>query len=205
MSQSEILNVEIKAKVTRDHQRAIRDLIRAKEGVTFAGQDNQTDTYVNVPSGRLKVREGNVENALVQYHRDNVEGPKDSKCIVVKMTWDQCLAVKQALSLACGVIAYVHKNREIYFLPLPPDGTCQAKLHLDEVPGLGQFVEIEVSSPTEKPREVLLAHCQRLMEEFNLHETCLYASSYCDLVMATAHLKKVAQEEVDAMNTDSNS
>jgi adenylate cyclase, class 2 len=32
----------------------------------YKGQDHQIDTYFNVPSGRLKLREGTIENALTQ-------------------------------------------------------------------------------------------------------------------------------------------
>ena len=31
----------------------------------FIGEDNQEDTYFNVAKGRLKLREGNIENSLI--------------------------------------------------------------------------------------------------------------------------------------------
>lgn len=38
----------------------------------FIGEDNQIDTYFNVPEGRLKLREGNIENSLIWYKRQDI-------------------------------------------------------------------------------------------------------------------------------------
>jgi len=40
----------------------------------FQGLDHQIDTYFNVQKGRLKLREGNIENSLINYDRKNVSG-----------------------------------------------------------------------------------------------------------------------------------
>jgi adenylate cyclase class IV len=56
------LNVEIKA-VCSDPTSVRRYLI--ENGADFRGHDNQSDTYFNVPNGRLKLREGNIENNLI--------------------------------------------------------------------------------------------------------------------------------------------
>ena len=56
------LNIELKACCTK--QETIRDILRSR-GADFRGTDSQTDTYFIVPHGRLKLREGNIENALV--------------------------------------------------------------------------------------------------------------------------------------------
>ena len=44
----------------------------------FIGTDHQVDTYFRVPSGRLKVREGRIENALIFYRRSNVRRARQS-------------------------------------------------------------------------------------------------------------------------------
>ena len=71
------LNIEIKARCA--DQQAIRDILRA-QGADFRGTDYQTDTYFNVGYGRLKLREGNIENALVYYEREDKAGPEASAC-----------------------------------------------------------------------------------------------------------------------------
>ncbi|MBS1562896.1 MAG: adenylate cyclase, partial [Bacteroidetes bacterium] len=55
------INIEIKARTTRTDE--IRQLLLG-EGAEFRGTDHQTDTYFNVPKGRLKLRQGNIENNL---------------------------------------------------------------------------------------------------------------------------------------------
>ncbi len=70
------LNVEIKARCTDP------TFIRAylvNNNTASDGLDEQTDTYFNVSSGRLKLREGNIENnRLIFYNRNNQTGPKSS-------------------------------------------------------------------------------------------------------------------------------
>ena len=58
------LNVEIKAKCS-DPKR-VRNILESK-GAEYRGLDHQIDTYFRVPNGRLKLREGNIENALIFY------------------------------------------------------------------------------------------------------------------------------------------
>ncbi|MBL7709922.1 MAG: hypothetical protein JNJ86_12680, partial [Chitinophagaceae bacterium] len=65
------LNVEIKARCA--DASFIRNYL-LNQGAEFKGTDLQTDTYFNVTNGRLKLREGNIENALIWYERTNQAG-----------------------------------------------------------------------------------------------------------------------------------
>ena len=125
-------NVEIKAK---SNQNAIIRQWLQQNQARFAGLDEQTDTYFKVPAGRLKLRQGNVENALIYYERANTADAKLSKVTLyqVQQNSEQLL---QLLAAANGVWAVVKKRREIWFLE-------NVKFHLDEVAGLGTFMEIE--------------------------------------------------------------
>ncbi len=58
------LNIEIKARTTR--QAEIRSMLK-NNNAEFKGTDHQIDTYFHVPNGRLKLREGNIENHLIHY------------------------------------------------------------------------------------------------------------------------------------------
>ncbi len=60
------LIVEIKARCD-DHDR-IRSFLTSRRAV-FRGTDRQVDTYFKVNHGRLKLREGTIENFLVCYDR----------------------------------------------------------------------------------------------------------------------------------------
>ncbi|HLX92720.1 MAG TPA: hypothetical protein VKR32_13610 [Puia sp.] len=59
-----ITNFEFKA---RCHDISLAESKIQSLNPVFVGLDNQTDTYFNVDTGRLKLREGNIENALIYY------------------------------------------------------------------------------------------------------------------------------------------
>ncbi len=64
------INIEIKAK--SNNQDMIRKILQSKNA-DFKGVDHQIDTYFKVNVGRLKLREGNIENSLIHYQRENKE------------------------------------------------------------------------------------------------------------------------------------
>ena len=99
--------------------------------------DEQTDTYFNVPNGRLKLREGNIENNLIFYERTNQAGPRILIFNLVKV--EDAEGLKEALTKSNGIKVVVKKRREIYYIN-------NVKFHIDEVPGLGSFVEIEAGN-----------------------------------------------------------
>ena len=68
-------NIEIKAHCP--DPTAIHHWLQANNA-DHRGLDHQIDTYFKVPNGRLKLREGNIECALIHYHRPDQTGPKHS-------------------------------------------------------------------------------------------------------------------------------
>src|SRR3990167_952738 len=100
------LNIEIKARCT-DHEK-IRELLRS-HGANFKGTDHQVDTYFNVRNGRLKLREGNFENFLVFYERENIDGPKQSSVLLFKN--DPVSPLKSILLHSLGALVVVNKSR----------------------------------------------------------------------------------------------
>lgn len=77
------LNVEVKAR-SGDHER-IREILRQRNA-RLVGEDHQIDTYFNVGTGRLKLREGNIENSLIYYRRSDGVGPKRSDVLLYRRT-----------------------------------------------------------------------------------------------------------------------
>ena len=69
------LNVEIKAKC--NDPAFIRNYLLSN-GALFKGLDIQTDTYFKTNNGRLKLREGTIENNLIYYERENQATAKNS-------------------------------------------------------------------------------------------------------------------------------
>ena len=165
------LNIEIKAKSSRITQ--IRAYLQAK-GAEFKGIDHQVDSYFKVPEGRLKLREGNIEHSLIFYRRDNQAGPKASEVYLYRPQADP--ALKELLENALGLKIVVDKQREIYFID-------NVKFHLDEVQGLGTFVEIEaIDSDGTIGKEKLLEQCNFYLNAFEIEEGDLLENSYSDML-----------------------
>lgn len=163
--------IEIKARAT-DHDRA-RAVLRERNA-RFVGLDHQVDTYFRAAAGRLKLREGAIENTLIHYQREDVSGPKHSQVSLFANPPGSTL--KGILRDALGIDVIVDKQREIYFLD-------NVKVHLDEVAGLGTFVEIEaIDGDGSRSLEALRAQCEELMRAFGIRAQDLLALSYSDLV-----------------------
>ncbi len=166
------LNIEIKAR--SHNQDSIREILKS-ENADFKGVDHQIDTYFKVNSGRLKLREGNIENSLVHYEREDKEGPKQSNVTFYKSAEKDSL--KKILTKALGVLVVVDKTREIYFID-------NAKFHIDSVKDLGTFVEIEAIDPDGSiGKDKLLEQCQFYLDLFKISKEDLISNSYSDLLM----------------------
>jgi predicted adenylyl cyclase CyaB len=167
------LNIEIKARCK--HQEAIRQLLLEREA-DFRGTDHQIDTYFQVANGRLKLREGNIENNLIHYQRPDQAGPKASEVHLYKPTDTKPLSA--LLQAALGVKVVVDKQREIYFLD-------NVKFHLDTVKELGTFVEIEaIDADGSIGAERLHEQCQFYLRLFAIPEEDLLHNSYSDMLLA---------------------
>ncbi|MEO6611154.1 MAG: class IV adenylate cyclase [Chitinophagaceae bacterium] len=168
------LNVEIKARCKDAY--FIRNYLQQNEA-DLKGTDEQTDTYFNVPNGRLKLREGNIENNLIYYERDNQAGPKNSRFHLVKIA--DAKGLKEVLAKSSGIKVVVKKKREIWYID-------NVKFHIDEVPGLGAFVEIEAGNIlADLSPEALKAQCDFYLAAFGIKEEDLVESSYSDLLLET--------------------
>ena len=173
------LLIEIKARCPAPL--SIQAILKA-HNARFIGLDHQIDTYFRVPNGRLKLREGNIENALIHYNRANQSGPKQSDVTLLKSP-NEIATLKKILIDSVGILAVVDKKREIYFIE-------NVKFHLDNVVGLGNFVEIEAINSENVDNtegvlspEVLHAQCRFYMSLFDIQESDLLTNSYSDMVM----------------------
>jgi adenylate cyclase class 2 len=166
------LNVEIKARCS--NAEFIRDYLQVNNA-ELKGTDEQTDTYFNVPNGRLKLREGNIENNLIFYERENQAGPKNSKFNLVKIT--DARGLKEVLTKSNGIKVVVKKKREIYYIK-------NVKFHIDKVPGLGSFVEIEAGNIlADLDAEKLKSQCDFYMKELGIKPEDLVEISYSDMLL----------------------
>ncbi|MFA6080559.1 MAG: class IV adenylate cyclase [Candidatus Gracilibacteria bacterium] len=165
-------NIEIKAK--SENQEKIREILKSKNAF-FKGLDHQIDTYFNVNHGRLKLREGNIENYLVQYQRENKKGPKQSDFTLFEPGSKSSL--KEILIKSLGILVVVDKKREIYFID-------NVKFHIDIVENLGTFVEIEaIDVDGTIGKEKLLEQCQLYLDLLEISQSDLISVSYSDLLL----------------------
>ena len=167
-----IKNIEFKARVENinvpEHQLKTLNPV-------YKGLDHQIDTYFNVSRGRLKLREGNIENALIHYERDDTAGQKQSDVILYRHKPEKPL--KDILTLHLGVKAVVDKQRKIYFID-------NVKFHFDVVKGLGTFVEVEaIDADGDYPIDTLKGQCDKYFKFFGLDKSDLVDLSYCDLII----------------------
>ncbi len=168
----EHLNIEIKAK-SNSHDE-IREILKSKNA-DFKGIDHQVDTYFNTTSGRLKLREGNIENHLIHYERENTEGPKQSNITLFKS--DPQSSLKEILTKALGILVVVDKQREIYFID-------NVKFHIDVVEDLGTFVEIEaIDEHGSMGKDKLLEQCNYFLDLLHIDQDEMIAVSYSDLLL----------------------
>lgn len=125
----------------------------------------------------MKLREGNIEYALIHYKRENETEPKES--IVTLYYPERNSALKEILVNSLGIHVVVKKKREIYFID-------NVKFHIDTVDGLGSFVEIEAIDTAGKiGKDTLLRQCERYMNLFGIRSDDLVNSSYSDMLLYT--------------------
>jgi adenylate cyclase class 2 len=162
------VNYEFKARL-RDEKaiRAALKRIRAR----YVGTDHQVDTYFRVPRGRLKVREGRIENALIFYERPNAPRARRAK---IEMTLlPRRNGVRAILTRAFPVMTVVDKRREIYL-------ASNVKIHLDRVRRLGRFVEVEAISHSGSLAKVR-QQARKFQKLFQIAARDLVGQSYSDM------------------------
>jgi adenylate cyclase, class 2 len=160
-----ILNFEFKARTGR---LAVLEERLLTLNPRFAGEDHQLDTYFNIEKGRLKLREGNIENALIWYLRPDTAGAKLSEVMLYK--FKPAPELKQILTMVHGIKTVVEKRRKIYFID-------HVKFHFDTLEGLGTFVEVEAIREVEQ--EVMGNKNKKKSITAELEAQC---SSYADFL-----------------------
>ena len=167
------LNAEFKARVA--DLTAVRARLAAL-GPRWVGVDRQRDTYLAAPHGRLKLREGTVETALIAYTRADTADVKRSDVTLARLSPEDAAALREVLAAALGVEVVVEKTREIAFVG-------HVKVHLDEVAGLGTFAEVEaIDTDGTRPFDALTADAAAMRTALGLDDAPLEARSYADLV-----------------------
>ena len=165
-------NIEFKAKCANPNK--IKEILISRNA-NYQGTDNQVDTYFKVNSGRLKLREGNIENALIYYERKATKWPKQSNVSLFPL--NSYSSLKEILTKSLGILIVVEKKRAIFFIE-------NVKFHIDFIKDLGSFVEVEaIDNEGMIGIKKLEEQCRFFLELFGVSEEDLISSSYSDLLL----------------------
>jgi predicted adenylyl cyclase CyaB len=168
-------NIELKARCS--------DLARAgaaceRLGARRAWTRRQVDTYFAVGEGRLKLREEeDAEAVLVSYQRADAAAARESHYELTPVR--DVAATLASLAERYGVRARVEKTRTLYLLE-------NVRIHLDDVAGLGTFVEFEAVMDGRRTDEESRALLRRLSDELGIEEADALGESYGDMGAATS-------------------
>ena len=156
------------------------DLAAAREraiafGARPEGDLLQRDTFFGsfgVLRGRLKLREMPDRAELIWYERPDVAGSRLSRFRLVPVL--DPAALRDALAESIGIRGEVRKRRELLLWQ-------NVRIHLDEVEGLGRFVEFEavLSEPNIAGAQ---ADLDRLAKAMGIDGTPAIAGAYADLL-----------------------
>jgi predicted adenylyl cyclase CyaB len=165
------VNIEIKARV---HDFDGLQKIAAQLSDTPVQAIPQEDTFFNCSNGRLKLRElAPHRGQLVYYQRQDISGPKHSEYQI--FSTDDPAGLKSTLAGALGVRGVVSKVRYLYLVG-------QTRIHLDDVKGLGKFMELEVVLQPGQTDAEGQAIAEELMKRLGIAVTDLIDSAYMDLI-----------------------
>lgn len=164
-------NVEIKARIAS--VAALRPVAAAlaDSGPTPIAQD---DTFFACDAGRLKLRDfGDGRGELIFYRRADEAGPKLSSYL--RTPTSDPAGLREALTLAHGAVGRVRKARTLFL-------AGRTRIHLDEVEGLGAFLELEVVLDDDEPLERGVDEAHALMARLGVASDALVEGAYLDLL-----------------------
>ena len=166
-------NVEIKARVA--DPTALRERV-ARITDRRAVEIVQDDTFFACPSGRLKLRElSPTRGELIFYQRPDAGGPKVSSYVISKTS--EPAALRDLLTASLGVTGRVRKQRSLFL-------AGRTRIHLDDVEGLGHFMELEVVLEDGEPVHAGEEVARNLMVQLGIATSDLGGGAYVDLPRA---------------------
>jgi adenylate cyclase, class 2 len=156
----------LKARAS-DFERLVELLI--SWGATFLGEDEQTDTYFQIDTGKLKLREGTIEKLITHYERILEDGIE--RTVVYRYDVNPSAIEIENLRTNFKPIGIVKKERSIYLLDIH-------KIRLDRL-DQGDFLEIEsIDRGGKFTTEELRKRCWELKEKLGIADADLVPTGY---------------------------
>src|SRR5438067_7745814 len=164
-------NIEIKA-VLRDRTRV--EAIAARLSDTTPEVIPQEDVFFFCEGARLKLRIlGSDRGELIRYERSNVADARCSKYEIARTS--DPLILLEILTKTLGRVGAVKKIRTLYLIG-------QTRVHLDQVSGLGDFLELEVVLRAEQSEMEGKTVVETLLSTLGIGEQDLIGEAYIDLL-----------------------
>jgi homotetrameric cytidine deaminase len=163
-------NVELKS---RDPDPARTLELALALGATDEGEIVQRDTYFGGSRARVKLREQSPgDDELISYRRPDDDQARVSEYLRVAVP--DAAALRDALEAAYGIRVVVSKRRRLLLWE-------NVRIHLDEVEGLGSYMELEalVHDDEALARERL----DRVRDTLRIGDANLVSGSYSDLLL----------------------
>jgi predicted adenylyl cyclase CyaB len=166
-------NVEIKARVP--DVEALRQRAEALSNGPVEVLD-QRDTFFSVPCGRLKLRQLAPDVCeLIAYDRPDEATARLSEYHLTRSSDPK--AFLEVLTAALPIRGVVAKRRLLYLVG-------RTRIHIDEVEGLGTFMELEVVLDDRQSIEEGHRIAERLMGDLGLADAERICGAYIDLLEA---------------------
>ena len=174
-------NVELKA-LDPDPARTIA--VCRELGAEDRGVLRQRDTYFRTRAGRLKLREEDPGGAtLIQYERPDAAAARESRYRLTPV--DDAEELRASLDSALGTLVVVEKERHLL--------TWQGvRIHLDDVAGLGAFVELEGVAPPDSDLTPEREKVSQLQRALGIED--VLTDSYSDRLLGADALIAAARE-----------
>jgi len=161
-------NIELKSR-DPDPARSLQASLDL--GAEDRGWLAQLDTYFKVPRGRLKLREQDDSAELIYYERSDEAIERVSNYRIVPVHDPEGL--KDALGAAVGILVVVEKSRRLLLWR-------NVRIHLDEVPGLGSFIELEAVAEPDSDLSSEYRNVAELRGALDITDGQILAAGYSD-------------------------
>jgi len=164
-------NIEIKAIL---RNRSTVEAVAARLSDSGPEIIYQQDIFFCCEAARLKLRIlGPAQGELIRYERSDIAEVRSSRYLIARTADPQVLL--DILTKTLGQTGVVKKTRTLYLIG-------QTRVHLDQVDGLGDFLELEVVLRPEQDEEKAKNIAGNLLANFGIEQQHLIAEAYIDLL-----------------------
>jgi predicted adenylyl cyclase CyaB len=164
-------NIEIKAALAN---RAAAEATAARLSNSGPETIHQEDFFFRCDGARLKLRIFSSDHGeLIRYERSNVAEARRSAYLIARTPDPKVML--DILSATLGLVGVVRKTRTLYLIG-------QTRVHLDEVEGLGDFLELEILLRPAKREDEGKNIADALLAEFGIEQRQIIGEAYIDLL-----------------------